>query len=266
MTEINFLDLPDLVLILVLKWLLRVSPGTLVLDTPHTCKKLRYFCQSVCGETSLISGVALENLEISWHLKLYFPNLKAPELGKYFQDGVNMFGNKMTKFGHVPDGLQKVIARRCGLPTLESLRIPRVQRGLSSLTELDLASNPIVRNLDLIGKLTSLVSLSLAVCRLKSVPASIGNLVSLEVLILGQNTLEEVPESIGNLVNLKVLNLKGNRFKTVPDSIRSLIKLQSLEMSHNSLLGTVPVWVRSLPSLVRLDLRHTPVFLEDFSR
>ena len=265
MTEINFLDLPELVLILVLKWLLRVAPDTLVLDTPHTCKKLRYFCQRVCGETSLVSGVAVENLEISWHLKLYFPNLKAPELGNYFQGGVNMFGNKMTKFGHIPDGLQKVIARRCGLRTLESLKIPRVQRRLSSVTKLDLAFNPINRDLDLIGKLTSLVSLSLTGCRLESVPASIGNLVSLEVLILERNILEEVPESIGNLVNLKILNLKSNRFETVPDSIRSLIKLQRLEMSSNSFLWTVPDWVRSLPSLVRLDLSHTPVFSEDFS-
>ena len=266
-----FPELPSLVLLNILAWLLAISPETLIFSIPMVCRTLRGLCPHVRGSVPA-SDDMVTNLMLYSCLQLWFPRLEAPGIEERIGPRVDLSGLQGLKgVPRVPGVTTQVKASDCGWKSLRFLKPPSMQRRLADVTRLDLSSNPLRQIPSAIGELIGLTGLLLYKCALTALPSSIGNLTNLEELDVGQNQLKALPISIGNLANLRILIARDNGLKQLPDSIGNLDKLRELKLgwdqgrcygvpvgvepNKGNQLREIPDWIERLP-LRKLDLSH----------
>ncbi|KAF7149925.1 hypothetical protein RHSIM_Rhsim02G0186100 [Rhododendron simsii] len=111
--------------------------------------------------------------------------------------------------------------------------------------------------LQVINKLTSLVELNLACCRLPNIPPLPSvNFTSLVVLDLSGNFLGPVmPRWIFSLSNLISLDLAWCDLVGIPEGLQNLTSLVTLDVSYSH-LKSLPASLFRMSSLVRLYLRY----------
>ena len=110
---------------------------------------------------------------------------------------------------------------------------------------------------DNLDQLTSIRTLSVINCCLKSIPEGILKLDRLEKLCLKGNLLESVSQSISGLENLATLDLSDNHIETIDnDSIEKNTNLLDLNLSGNSKLTMNAV--RTVLACKKLDKLHLP--------
>jgi Leucine-rich repeat (LRR) protein len=116
----------------------------------------------------------------------------------------------------------------------ELYRIPTFVLQLTGLTTLKLTYNKL-ENLDGIGALTQLKSLTVRHTNLEVLPDDIGTLSSLTHLDVSNNEIKSLPASIGNLNNLQILKASDNKLTTVPKEIGYLTQITKLIIRINPL-------------------------------
>ena len=111
-----------------------------------------------------------------------------------------------------------------------------------------------------IGKLTSLIWLSLGGNMLVAVPPEIGKLTALTELNLFDNQLTAIPSEIGKLAILAKLDLSWNKLTVLPMEVEYLTRLRSLYL-HGNELTVVPQEIGKLTNLTRLDLDYNGLII-----
>lgn len=110
-----------------------------------------------------------------------------------------------------------------------------------------------ISNIEGIGTLTNLTSLSLWGNQLTEIPAEIGNLTNLTYLHLGVNQIEDIPAEIGMLTNLSKLYLGGNQITEIPAAIGNLTNLTTLALGSNQ-ISLIPSELCTLQGLAALTI------------
>ena len=144
------------------------------------------------------------------------------------------------------------------LTSCQLKKIPRPIFELSFLKKLYLDYNEITDIHEDIGKLTSLVDLSLKrnnlsytpksiiklkflknlgfeSNKLKEIPDIFNDSCSLEFIYLGYNDIDRIPETIGKCKNLKQLHLEYNNLRSIPNSISQLKSMEWLNLEGNDI-------------------------------
>lgn len=126
---------------------------------------------------------------------------------------------------------------------------------IPNIKKIDISGNNFQVLPEVLGQLTSLVSLTAnesSICRL---PSTIGNLKALTCLSLIGNTLVKIGEAVQFPENLEILNLDENNLKSLPECICSLRHLRVLEATENSIMQ-LPENFGRLCRLEVLNLSH----------
>ncbi|XP_076920400.1 receptor kinase-like protein Xa21 [Bidens hawaiensis] len=139
--------------------------------------------------------------------------------------------------------------------------LPSSIGNLVGLTNLHLGGNRFTGKIpSAIGKLQNLGVVTMYGNQFEGlIPDAIGNLSSLNKLALNSNRLEgRIPLSLGNCQKLLGLFLSDNKLSDrIPKEILQLSSLSIiLNLSHNNLLGSLPIEVGDLKMLTYLDLSH----------
>ena len=105
-------------------------------------------------------------------------------------------------------------------------------------------------------QLTTLTTLVMKKCHLKSVPSSLSMMKSLKVLDLSNNILHESYADLKNLTNLEELNLEYCRINNF-ENVDHLIHLKVLNLSKNNLIGSLSSieHLENLQNLIMKDCR-----------
>ena len=122
-----------------------------------------------------------------------------------------------------------------------------------NVTELRLDNFGLSKLPPSIGKLKSLVSLSLAGNKLSLLPVEITQLNSLELLDLSKNGISKLPAEIPSLTKLEVLYLANNRINDLSAAFLKLTNLKIIDLSGNG-LRFLPQEIYELPNLRALYL------------
>ncbi|CAO2815097.1 unnamed protein product [Amaranthus hypochondriacus] len=124
-------------------------------------------------------------------------------------------------------------------------RIPSQLFSLPSLSiGLNLTGNRLSGSLpEEIGQMRNLNGLDLSNNMLSGeIPSTFGSCVSLEFVYMGNNNFEgNIPNSLQALKGLVELNLSFNKFYGEIPKFLASFKLQILDLSHNNLVGEVPI-------------------------
>ncbi|OAE29661.1 hypothetical protein AXG93_509s1130 [Marchantia polymorpha subsp. ruderalis] len=147
--------------------------------------------------------------------------------------------------------------------------IPPDIGGLANLQTLELSVNPgLTGSLPTqIGDLTNLQTLSMQFCAFTGeLPSEIGNLANLNFIgVNGNNLNGSLPDTLGKLDKLVWLDISQNQFTgSLPVSSTSassigldnLTLVQHFHFNNNTLTGTIPPEIFSLPKLIHLILDH----------
>uniref|UniRef100_A0A2N9EP42 Leucine-rich repeat-containing N-terminal plant-type domain-containing protein n=1 Tax=Fagus sylvatica TaxID=28930 RepID=A0A2N9EP42_FAGSY len=247
---------------------------------------------SIAGEVpSQISHLSkLVSLDLSWNsnMRIEMPSLKRliqnlTHLNELFLDWVEMPLVSPASFKNLSSSLTSLSLQYCGLkgrfpdnifhlPNLQLLDV-RYNYNLtgslpnynwsSPLKSLRLSKTEFPINLpNLISNLKSLKELYLRGCNfIGSYPTLLPNLTQITSLDLSQNNFGgQIPWSLLNFERLTYLDLSYNNFiGQLPDpssNKSSNCQLESLDLRYNSLNGTLPSWVYTIPSLRYLNLDY----------
>lgn len=149
-----------------------------------------------------------------------------------------------TPLGSLPEGLQKLLLRCCGLK-----RVPEDIAGMATLEILDLSGNEGINITE--GSLPEgLQELALGTCGLEEVPRDVKTLASLKILNLSDNKgIKVLDESL--LVDLQELKLNFCDLQEVPRDVAGMAALEILDLSGNNKgieipLGSLPGDLRKL--------------------
>ncbi|PHU19097.1 hypothetical protein BC332_10248 [Capsicum chinense] len=182
--------------------------------------------------------------------------------------------------GNFSTSLIKFYANNCKIKG----RIPNDFGNLSSLLDLDLSANSLVRSIPkTIGNLKNLQRFNLSsnkftgfigdhICRLQhlgdiylgqnqlsgSLPNCLGNITSLREMHLGSNKLSSnIPPSLGNLQDLVFLDLSSNNLVgSLPPEIGNIKAAILVDLSMNQFSNGIPREIGGLQNLANLSLRH----------
>ncbi len=102
-------------------------------------------------------------------------------------------------------------------------------------------------------RLTSLQSIWITRCGLRTLPESLCSLPSLTELSVQQNSLRRLPANIGQLTSLTALDASGNHVRVLPPSIVRCARLHRLVLAGNRLSGSSKSFPPEFPSLGRLE-------------
>jgi hypothetical protein len=110
---------------------------------------------------------------------------------------------------------------------------------------------------------SQLESLYLDGYAIEEIPELIGTLTSLKYLGLALNKIWEIPKDFGFILPaLEDLSLSGNRLRYLPDSMRNLKRLRRLYLSRNKLTD-LPDWMDELPNLELVAVDRNDAFFPD---
>jgi Leucine-rich repeat (LRR) protein len=112
-----------------------------------------------------------------------------------------------------------------------------------------------LKNLDVLGKLTSLEHLSLADCRIESLPLEFQKLTALQELDLSKNKIKnEIPISVLHMSSLTTLLIYRNDINVLQDGISKLTNLKYLDAS-NCQLSEISTKISCLTQLEQINLQ-----------
>ncbi|ELP93379.1 polygalacturonase inhibitor 2 precursor, putative [Entamoeba invadens IP1] len=80
------------------------------------------------------------------------------------------------------------------------------------------------------------------------------NNVFLETLDLSYNSIRTIPRALNKLSNLISLNMKHNKITSEIPPMAALVNLESCDFSENTIVGTIPNSLGTLPRLVDINL------------
>ncbi|CAL5034863.1 unnamed protein product [Urochloa decumbens] len=166
-------------------------------------------------------------------------------------------------YGHVPLSL-------CNMSSLESLQlgsnqisgsIPFEISNFVNLTLLSMENNFLSGSIpSTIGKLQNLFMLNLSNNTISGqIPSSVGNITQLGKLFLGDNDLSgNIPGSLGLCLQLLQLNLSSNSLDGfLPKELFAGPHIPlGLDLSHNNLIGEIPVDIGRLGYIILLKLSN----------
>ncbi|MBL8025907.1 MAG: T9SS type A sorting domain-containing protein [Fibrobacteres bacterium] len=109
-----------------------------------------------------------------------------------------------------------------------------------------------------IGKLSSLIWLSLSGNNISTIPDSFANLSNLSWLSLSGNKISSLPNSFTKLSNLKTLSFSGNPFSVFPTIICSLSNLRELALCCIG-IPNISAKISNLTNLYDLDLSYNNI-------
>ncbi|CAI9087178.1 OLC1v1021185C2 [Oldenlandia corymbosa var. corymbosa] len=138
--------------------------------------------------------------------------------------------------------------------------IPESIGNLTQITHLDLHFNNFTGQFPSLGNLEQLIDLDLSFNKIEGqLPEVFSNFRNLTDLNLSFNLFNGYfPSSILNLTKLILLDLSSNSLigpLPMHNNIASrLINLDSLSLNDNSINGTIPFWLFTLPSLTQIDM------------
>jgi len=142
-------------------------------------------------------------------------------------------------------GIVRLSMQHCGLTVIPE----QVVNLRGCLQELELGSNNLHQLPPEIGKLVKLRKLNLLNNNLKELPAECSSLVALEDLNLGQNKFEEIPECLYTLPAVCNLIISNNQIKSVePAKLRTMTSLVCLDLENNN-LGRLPPELSLIPNI-----------------
>ncbi|XP_074291913.1 uncharacterized protein LOC141618735 [Silene latifolia] len=164
-------------------------------------------------------------------------------------------GELPESIGNLSTGLQKL---GLGQNRIDGT-IPAGITNLISLVLLDMEACNFTGALPLnFGKLQNLQSIFLDSNKLTGrVPESLGNLSRLSEIYLQDNKLEgNIPQTLGNCQSLLYLNLSYNELNGTLDSelLTGSAKFVGLDLSHNNLVGSLPLEIGKQTSLGNIRL------------
>ncbi|PHT82793.1 hypothetical protein T459_11236 [Capsicum annuum] len=185
-----------------------------------------------------------------------------------------------ASMGNLSTCLRKFYANGCKIKG----RIPNDFGNLSSLLDIDLSGNNLVRSvLTSIGTLRDLQRFNLSsnkftgsigdhICKMKnlgdiylgqnqfsgSLPYCLGNITSLREIYLSYNKLSSnIPQSLGNLHDLVVLDLSSNNMvSSLPPEVGNLKAVTKMDLLMNQFSNRIPREIGGLQNLAHLSLRH----------
>jgi len=141
--------------------------------------------------------------------------------------------------------------------------LPKQLYDLHLLNFLELSSLGVKRLNDKLGNLTSLTQLFLMKNELVKIPDTLCSIITLKFLDVSENIIESLPANIGNLVNLHTLNLTGNKLTSLPDSFSNLESLAVLLLSQNK-FSKFPIVLYDEPLALRIaDLNVSSNEIDD---
>ncbi|XP_029004149.1 leucine-rich repeat-containing protein 40 isoform X2 [Betta splendens] len=158
--------------------------------------------------------------------------------------------------------------------------LPEELGQLENLNELDVSINHLKCLPSSLGCLGSLQKLHLCHNKLCSLPKSLGKLTNVKLLDCSNNQLTDIPASLSEMVALEQLYLRHNKLRLLPRLCAP--KLQELYVGNNQIeqleteklvclpaisflelrdnkIKTIPEYITSLRTLVRLDLTNNDI-------
>lgn len=165
---------------------------------------------------------------------------------------LNVLRLRKNRLTSIPRSLKALPITQLSLGGNRILPLPEDFAEWTSLESLELDDNP---KLDLthFAALPNLRSLSLANCKLKSLPPALFDCGALEWLTVAKNPLGALPGEIGNLTNLRALYVWECKLGSVPQEIGRLDKLTLLEIERNE-LAALPEAIGQLQCLKELHI------------
>ncbi|WPK24186.1 hypothetical protein PUMCH_001450 [Australozyma saopauloensis] len=137
------------------------------------------------------------------------------------------------------------------------LRFPHnLLEASASLLNLEMSNNFLADIPARFAHLRNLRTLKLNSNQLHSLHSNFGKLENLTTLNLSLNYFEHYPECINDITALQDLDLSYNDLVSIPSSIGKLTRLTKLNLCSNKLRGALPLSVRRLAALKRLDIRY----------
>ncbi|NGX26104.1 MAG: hypothetical protein K940chlam6_00015 [Chlamydiae bacterium] len=127
------------------------------------------------------------------------------------------------------------------------LNDPENKNQLAQIIELNLNSSNLHYLPPELGSLSQLNWLRLENNQLTSIPPELGNLSQLLWLRLENNQLTSIPNELGKLFNLWKFDLKNNQLTSIPKELGNLSQLQYLYLENNQLTSIPPELERFNP-------------------
>ncbi len=139
---------------------------------------------------------------------------------------------------------------------------------LKNLEVLDLTKNHVSQIHSGIESLKKLRNLQIHQCGMIFLSDEISQLENLEQLVMGYNWIKKFPE-FENLKKLKFLDISGSKELRNPDEeilkIRNLPNLGAISLT-NTPISTLPLSLKELPKLTRINMRGTLISKEELLR
>ncbi|KAJ6241368.1 leucine-rich repeat protein soc-2 homolog-like protein [Anaeramoeba flamelloides] len=182
--------------------------------------------------TTLINLKSLRVLYLTQNRLETFPPIKGLKALEELYLDVNFIHKLPKQVLNTLSGLKKFTINYNQLKVLDDF----IFSGLDSLTEFELHSNDLSKNIQQFACITTLRLLNLSDNQLTNLNSNFGELGRLERLELQRNQLNVLPQSLKNLnKSLKYFNLSNNKFQKFPKSLCFLTNLNKLILKSNQI-------------------------------
>nr|DAD29137.1 TPA_asm: hypothetical protein HUJ06_030605 [Nelumbo nucifera] len=250
---------------------------TLSLDGVNISAPGSYWAQALSSSVPNLQVLGLSNCHLSGPLDFSLSNLRflsdirldlndiSAEVPEFFANFTNLTSLSLSSCGLRGKFPEKILQLRT-LQTLDVSVNPKLGGSLpefpkgASFRMLRLSGTSFTRELpDSIGNLKFLTSLEIWSCNFYgAIPVSLVRLTKLVSLDLSSNNFSGTVPWLGLPENLAEIFLYNNRLTGSIHSVpwNRFLKLENLHLRNNSLTGTIPSSLFTLPSLKQLHLAH----------
>lgn len=230
------------------------------------CFSVSFFSQEIslypAERTALVSLYQSTNGE-QWNIRWDFTKDSKYWYGLKIQNGhvIELRLNANNLKGNFPSGLGAFSQLKVlNLSSNNLFGNIEVVASLNGLTELDVSENNLSGDPSAyVSGLTELQNLSLGKNQFTVVDFSfLTTLRNLQKLDVANTGLQKIPSEISGLINLQILDLSGNNITTGFENLQGLSTLTELNISDNQ-INTLPTSLSSLINLTSLNLSKNPI-------